>query len=86
MATEKDYKAKEYNCISQLKTELGPIDFLTLAKDKKSVSDSDLDSLLRQAQSIPLPALFLYTGILNKKALEYEQKYYSVLKTKKITI
>lgn len=81
---EKEYKAKEYNCICQLKTDLGPIDFLTQAKDKKSVSDSDLDALLRQAQSIPLPALFLYTGNLSKKAVEYEQKYYSVLKTKKI--
>jgi len=82
---EKEYKAKEYNCICQLKTDLGPIDFLTIAKDKKSVSDTDLDALLRQAQSIPLPALFLYTGSLNKKALEYGQKYYSILKTKKLT-
>jgi len=81
---EKEYKSKEYNCISQLKTELGPIDFLTQAKDKKSISESDLDTLLRQAQSIPLPALFIYTGTLSKKAQEYENKYYSVLKTKKI--
>ena len=83
---EKEYKAKEYNCIVELKTELGPIDFLTLAKEKKSVSDSDLDALLRQAQSIPLPALFIFTGNLSKKALEYEEKYHSVLKTKKIPL
>jgi hypothetical protein len=82
---EKEYAKKEYNCICQLKTELGPIDFLTQAKDKKSISDSDLDLLLRQAQSIPLPALFLYPENLNKKAIEYEKKYYSILKTKKIS-
>lgn len=81
---EKEYKAKEYNCISQIKTELGPIDFLTQAKDKKTISDSDLDLLLRQAQTIPLPALMIYPENLNKKAIEYEKKYYSILKTKKI--
>ena len=80
---EKEFKAKEYFSIVQVDTELGPIAFLSLAKDKKSVSDSDLNTLLRQAQSIPLPALFIYTGNLSKKALEYQQKYYSILKTKK---
>lgn len=81
---EKEYRAKEYNCITQIKTELGPIDFLTQARDKKTISDSDLDNLLRQAQTIPLPALMLYTENLSKKALEYREKYYSILKTKKI--
>ncbi|MFA5259397.1 MAG: hypothetical protein WC979_04475 [Candidatus Pacearchaeota archaeon] len=79
---EKEHKAKEYSAIVQVDTELGPIAFLTLAKDKKSVSDTDLNTLLRQAQSIPLPALFIYNGNLNKKALEYQQKYYSILKVK----
>ena len=82
---EKEYKAKEYNCISQINTELGPIDFLTQAKDKKSISNSDLNTLLRQAQTMPLPALILYPENLSKKALEYERKYYSILKTKKIS-
>ncbi len=81
---EKEYSKKEYNCISQIKTDLGPIDFLTQAKDKKTISDSDLDLLLRQAQTIPLPALMLYPEALNKKAQEYEKKYFSILKTKKI--
>jgi len=83
---EKEYKTKEYNCISQIKTELGPIDFLTQAKDKKTISESDLDLLLRQAQTIPLPALMIYPENLNKKAIEYEKKYYSILKTKKLTL
>lgn len=81
---EKEYKAKEYNCITQMDSELGPINFITQAKDKKIISDSDLDSLLRASQSIPLPALMLYTGSLSKKAFEYKEEYYSILKTKKI--
>jgi hypothetical protein len=81
---EKEHKAKECAFIVQINTELGPIDFLTFARDKKSILDKDLDSILRQAQTIPLPALLLYTGFLSKSALLYNEKYYSILKTKKI--
>lgn len=81
---EKDYKSKEYNCLIQIKTQLGPINFLTQAKDKKSVSETDLKKLLSNAQSIPLPALFIYTGKLSKKAQEYKKKYFSILKTLKL--
>lgn len=81
---EKEYNKKEFNCIAQINTELGPIAFLTQGKDKKTISDQDLDKLLRQAQSLPLPALMLIPGTLSRKALEYQQKYYSILKVKKI--
>jgi hypothetical protein len=81
---EKNYKAKEYNCIIQIKSELGTINFLTQAKDKKTISETDLKKLLSNAQSIPLSAFLLYTGKLSKKALEFTQTYSSVLKTKKI--
>jgi hypothetical protein len=81
---EKEFNKNTYNCIAELNTELGPIAFLTQAKDKKSIADSDLDKLLREAQSIPLPALMLTPGGLSKKALEYQQKYYSILKVKRI--
>jgi hypothetical protein len=82
---EKEYKPKEYNCLVQINSDLGPIDFLTQAKDKKSVSETDLKKLLSTAQSIPLPALFIYTGKLSKKAQEYAEKYFSILKILKIS-
>ena len=81
---EKNSKAKEYNCIIQIKSNLGPINFLTQAKDKKKISETDLKKLLSNAQKIPLPAFMIYTGELSKKAIEYAKKYYSILKTKKI--
>ena len=81
---EKEYKQKEYNCIIQIRTELGPMNFLTQAKDKKTISETDIKKLLSIAQSIPLPALILYTGKLSKKAENYAQEYSSILKTKRI--
>lgn len=81
---EKDYKAKEYNCIIQINSNLGPINFLTQAKNKKTISETDLKKLLSNSQSIPLPALMLHTGKLGKKAQEFAEKYSSILKTKRI--
>jgi hypothetical protein len=81
---EKEFKAKEYNCIVKINSDLGPINFLTQAKEKKSISDSDLKTLLSESQKIPLSALMLHTGELNKKAKEYAEKYSSILKTKRI--
>lgn len=81
---EKDCKVKEYNCIIQINSNLGPINFLTQAKDKKTISESDLKKLLSNAQKIPLLAFMIYTGKLSKKAEQYAKEYYSVLKVKKI--
>lgn len=82
---EKSYKKNEYNCIIQIKSELGEINFLTQAKDKKTISEDDIKKLLSNAQKIPLPALLIYTGSLSKKAQKLIDKYNSILKTKKIS-
>ena len=81
---EKEYKAKEYKAVIQAKSELGPMNFLAYSKEKKSVSDEDLKKLLSEAQAMPLPAVYIYTGELSKKAKEYEEKYFSILKTRKM--
>lgn len=81
---EKDYKTKEYTCITEIKSELGNINFYTQAKDKKTISESDLKKLLSDAQKIPLSAFILYTGEMSKKTKEYLIKYSSVLKAKKL--
>lgn len=81
---ELDSKAREYHCILQMPTPLGPMNFLTEAKDKKKLAETDLEKLLIKAQSIPLPALMICPGELNKKAKEYAEKYSSILKILKI--
>ena len=81
---EKEYKAKEYSCIVAVNSQLGTLQFLTQAKDKKSISDEDLRLLLSESQKIPLPALMLYTGEINKKGQAYLQQYTAILKAKKI--
>ncbi len=81
---EKNYAPREYKCIVQINSELGPINFLTFAKDKKKISETDIKKALSEAQKIPLPTLFLHNGELSKRAQEYARKYFSVLKVEKI--
>jgi len=81
---EIDYKAKEYNCVVQIRSELGTMDFLTQAKDKKTISETDLKKLLSESQSIPLPAFIIYVGDISKKGKDYLNKYRSILKAKRV--
>ena len=81
---EISHKQKECNCLVKINSDLGPIIFYTNAKDKKSVTENDLNKVLREAQAIPLPAFHLSTGEPNKKAIETLEKFNSVLKYKKI--
>jgi len=81
---EISHKLKEYNCLTQIQTDLGPMIFLTIAKDKKSVTQTDMTKILGEAQAIPLPALILSTGDIQKKAQAFLEKFSSVLKVKKI--
>ena len=83
-AVYKKAKAKEYNCIIQIKSELGPVNFFTQAKDKKTINENDLRKLLSTAQSIPLPAFIIYNGEISRKAKSYLDNYNSILKAKKI--
>jgi hypothetical protein len=84
LVEEKEHKAKEYLCIVEINSELGPLNFYTCAKDKKIISEDDVKKLLSDAQKIPLPAFILYTGEMSGKAKEYLKKYSSILKAKKI--
>ncbi|MDA3837296.1 MAG: hypothetical protein PF542_06785 [Nanoarchaeota archaeon] len=81
---EIDHKAKEYNCLVQINSDLGPIIFKTQARDKKTISEADMTKLLGESQAIPLPALILSPGEPKKKAIPFLEKYISVLKFKKI--
>lgn len=81
---ELDYKAKEYNCLTLINSDLGPIIFKTQAKQKKTISEIDMSKLLGEAQAIPLPALFLVPAEPKKKAQDFLEKYTSVMKFKKI--
>ncbi len=81
---EKDIKKKQYIAVVGIKSIIGKIKFLLMAKDKKRVSDTDLMVAVQKAQSLKMPALFMTPGKLTKKAQKYLEQYSSMLKFKKI--
>ena len=81
---EKEWKAKEYTCIVEIKSQLGTLHFYAQAKDKKNISEDDVKRLLSESQKIPLPAFLLYSGEISKKADAYVKTYDAILKVKKL--
>lgn len=61
-------KKKEYSAI--IKSDKG-VEYLCIAKDKKSVTDKELIKQLQAGQKKNLPVLFISSGEASKKAVEW---------------
>lgn len=61
-------KKNEYDLIMRIPSPAGELTYYCKAKNKKRVSEGDLSSTIMKAQNKRLPALFLTTGNLTKKA------------------
>lgn len=81
---EKEFKKKEFSAIARINSDIGKLQFLVIAKDKKAVTENDLTLALQKAQTLKMPSLFLSTGQPNKKALGYLQTYTGLIRFRKI--
>jgi len=81
---EKDIKKKEFSAKVRVDSALGKIKLLCIAKDKKRITENDLRLILQKAQAIKLPALVVFPGELDKKAMLYSESWSSLLKLKKL--
>jgi len=63
-------KNAEIDLIVKVPSVVGEIEYLCKAKNKRSISDSDISTAVVQGQLKKLPVLLLTTGELNKKAKE----------------
>lgn len=78
-------KKKEFSAKVRSDHLFGTQEFYLTAKDKKSISDTDLSIALQKAQFEKMPALLLSNGDLNAKALIYLQTWKNLVKFEKIT-
>ena len=79
-------KKKELTARITIDTVFGKQEFYIVAKDKKKISETDLSNALDQAKSIHMPAVFLSSGDLDKKAKEYHKVHKNMIKTEKVNI
>ncbi|MEA3329814.1 MAG: hypothetical protein U9Q06_03660 [Nanoarchaeota archaeon] len=69
IADELEYKKKEYYATVKVDTALGKVNFYCIAKDKKSVTENDLNQALQFSQEHKRPVLLISPGEPNKKAV-----------------
>lgn len=73
-------KNREIDCIIAVPSPVGEIDYYCKVKDKKRCNDGDLASVFVKAQMKKLPALFITTGEVTKKAKEMLDREFKNMK------
>lgn len=79
-------KKKEINAKIRIDTLFGKQEYILVAKDKKKITPSDLQTALKFAQSNNMPSVFMSPGVLDKKALEFQKLWKNMIKTEKLNI
>lgn len=77
-------KKKECSLKVRLDTPLGKQEYYLIAKEKKKIGENDLAIALQKSQSEKMPALFISTGDLNKKAHSYLAEWRNFIKFEKL--
>ena len=67
-------KNKEYEITAKVPSNVGLLEYVIIAKNKKKVADSDLNLAHNQGQLKKMPIIFLTNGDLSKKANDYKEK------------
>lgn len=78
-------RKKEFAARARIDILFGKQEFYIWAKDKKIVNDSDLAGALQKAQAVKLPALFMSSGELHKKAKEYLIEWGNLVRFEKLS-
>ncbi|MCH7567938.1 MAG: hypothetical protein IIA87_00820 [Nanoarchaeota archaeon] len=81
-----EISAKKKEFVSKIRTDdkFGKQEYYLMAKEKKKINSNDLTIALQKAQTEKMPALFISTGELDKKAQEYLQQWKNLIKFEKI--
>lgn len=77
-------KKKEIYWIGRFENQLGEVEVEIIGKDKKSVSDKDIEKVFDIVKEKRRNVVFLSTGELSKKAKEFYREYKNVILFKKI--
>lgn len=79
ISQEIEKRKKEIVCSINLNSSLGKIEMLLIAKDKKTITEDDLNLALNKGNNMKLPVLFLSNGKPNKKAISEIENFKSYL-------
>ncbi len=81
---ETEIKKKEFVGIGRTQTEFGEIEVTIIAKDKKNITDKDIERAHNLVVEEKRLVLFLSTGEFAKKAKEFYRDYKNVIRFEKL--
>ncbi|MBU0957907.1 MAG: hypothetical protein KKF56_03820 [Nanoarchaeota archaeon] len=77
-------KKREYQGKIRINSDIGKIEYLIIAKDKKKITENDFAVAMQKSTSEKLPVLFISPGEVVKKAGLFLSEWKNLLKFKKI--
>ena len=77
-------KKKEFAGKIRIDSLFGKQEFYLMAKDKKKITETDINLALQKAQSEKMIAVILSPGILDKNAEEHLKQWRNLIKFEKI--
>jgi len=80
LSEEIEIKKKEFIGTAKIHTNLGKIEVLIIGKDKKKITENDLQIVAQKSNVNKKIALFISSGELDKKALKFLEEYKNIIK------
>lgn len=81
---EIECKKREFLGTAKIKTTIGEIEILVIAKDKKKITRNDIELALQKSNSYKKMVFFLTTGEAEKKSIEYFEENKNIIKFLKL--
>ena len=82
---ETDIKKREFLGIGRIETDIGEMELLIVAKDKKSITEKDIEKMFEMISKDRRMILLLSTGEIAKKAKEIYRKHKHIIFFQKIS-
>ncbi len=81
---ETEIKKKEFLGIGRIESNIGEIEIVLIAKDKKKINEKDLEKLREKVQETNKIILFFTNGEIDKKAIEFYRQLKGLIFIKNI--
>jgi len=81
---ETDSKKREFLGIGRMETELGEVELLIVAKEKKSIVEKDIEKIYEQIKESKKMVLLLTTGEIAKKAKDIYRNYKNLIRVESL--
>lgn len=79
-------KKREYISKVRIDTLLGKQEYLLIAKDKKKITENDINLAIQKSQAEKMPAFLISPGDIDKKAIPHLEDWKNLIKFEKVNL